>query len=284
MARAAVPKGRRGQPRRRFFDDPSLRVDLAESFRADLRQQKQASLAAKVRSPRARRSRDAVAPSSVSRYAAGKIAPTLRMARQLAAALGRPLVEAVAGFAPQHARPTPSWAQVLLTSRTYRAQAAELISMFSNVLNLIHLGVVADRERQHRRTVRPAEGTPGYRYFEIALASPVPPGSASEFLLSYQLFDAPPVFVDYARVQLTPREVRGVELWTNRSFRKRLSKPAARVWVQTWIDGKATDFVVRSSRPFTLSPFVSRQELPRPRVVVPFRPCGIHQHAQRAGR
>jgi hypothetical protein len=273
-------KGSRSHPR--FFDDPTLRVRLADGFREELRREKQAGIAASVHSPRANGSSERLDPSSVSRYAAGKVAPTLRVARQMAQALGKPLMEAVAGFAPRHARPTPSWAELLLTSRTYRAQAVELIGMFSHVLRLVHLGVITDAERQHRAVVRPAEDVTGYRYFEIVLAEPITARTAADFMLSYLLFETPSVFVDYGRVTLRRAEIHGAELWTTRAYRQKLRVPVQRVWVQTWLDGKATDFVVRSNQPFTVGPMVTRRELPRPRVVVPFRPCGIHQNAERA--
>jgi len=68
--------------------------------------------------------------------------------------------------------------------------------------------------------------------------------------------------------------------WTRRSHTERVSPGASRIWVQTWIDGKATDFVVRSSRPFTLGPMVSAEELPGgPMVIIPFHPGGMHRHA-----
>lgn len=269
------PSSARSRPR--YFDDPTLRVQLADGFREELRRQKQARVAASVHSSRpSRRSLD---PSSVSRYAAGKIAPTLRVATQLARAMGKPLVEAVAGFAPQYARATPSWAEHLLSSRTYRAQALELIDMFSHVLGLIHLGVVTDPDRQYRAVIRPSAGTPGYGYFDIALGGSMEPERATDLVLSYLLFETPPVFVDFGHIAWDGSRVCGSELWTGRTSRKRLAPPADRIWVQAWIDGKAADFVVRSNLPFTLGPFVSRHDLPRPRTLVPFRPCGIHRNA-----
>jgi len=87
-----------GNQRTRLPDDPKLRVELAPGFPQELADEKRLSIAAAVESPRAKAPRQRLDPSSVSRYARGRVAPTVRTARRLANALRKPLDEAVAGL------------------------------------------------------------------------------------------------------------------------------------------------------------------------------------------
>jgi len=286
MTPAAGPSPSQRKPRgeataSKFPDDPSIRVELAESFRRDLGEQKQMSVAAAVDSPRRKGSARRLDPSSVSRYVGGKISPTLMMARRLAAAAGRPLAEAVAGYSTRHARSTESWAKQLLYARDYRAKALALVDRFSIVLRHIHFGVVSDRKRQYRRVVRPAGDRAEYTYVEITLEKPLGHIAQAEIIISYRLLDRPPIFIDFGRIELTPELVSGFELWTRRSHVERVAPDTSRLCIQTWIDGLATDFVIRSQCPFTLGPMLWPEQLPdEPRVVVAFHPGGIHRHAR----
>jgi transcriptional regulator with XRE-family HTH domain len=264
----------------KFPDDPSIRVDLAEGFRRDLEQEKRISVAAAVHSPRRRVSAQRLNPSSVSRYVRGKVSPTLTMARRLATAAGRPLAEAVAGFSERHERSTASWAEQLLWARTYRRKAMELLESFSMVLRHIHFGVVSDRQRQYRHQLRPDRDCADYRYFEITFEQPVGEIAPADVVVSYRLVDRPPVFIDYGRITVTAEKVTGFELWTLRSHGQGISPGATSFWIQTWIDGKATDFVVRSSHPFSVGPMVLGEVIPAgPMAIIRFEPGGIHRHA-----
>lgn len=347
MEIAEKPRTRAVRPggRSRFPDDPSVRVDLAESFRRDLEGQGRAQVAEKVFSP----GRDHVLhPSSVSRYLRGRVSPTLLVARRLAAAAGRPLAEAVVAYSGRYGRPTERWAKEMFYARPFRGRVFAFLEMFNNVLGYVHFGFPTDRERGWRRVVRPQHDRPEYAYFEIIIEEPPDQAVPFDFILAYQLFERPAVFIDYGRISLAkptnrppdkacqgghpfdrppyqggPRgvealldlplspslarredltpsgtvhgqpeghvsdastdstvEVSGFELWTRRSHSERTAPGASRIWVQTWIDGKATDFVVRSRHPFTLGPMISAEELPAgPLVIIPFHPGGMHRYA-----
>jgi hypothetical protein len=232
-------------------------------------------------------------------------------------------------------------------ARPFRSRVFAFLEMFSNVLGYVHFGFPTDRERSWRRVVRPEHDRPEYAHFEIAIEEPLDETTPFDFILAYQLFEHPAVFIDYGRITVakpknrppcqveglspfipsrphplsgriegasafvdtplarsgnqTPPdgvhgqpvagrvsdlstdqsvEICGFELWTRRSHSELISPEASRIWVQTWIDGKATDFVVRSSRPFTLGPMLSAEELPAgPLVIIPFHPGGMHRHA-----
>jgi hypothetical protein len=274
MSRALRRKPRRVSSK--FPDDPSIRVDLAESFRRDLKQRRRVRVARKVLSP----GRSVLHPSSVSRYIGGKVSPTLIVAKRLAAAVGKPVTEAVAGYSARYGRPTESWTKELLFARTFRRKVFEFLGQFANVLGYVHFGFPADPARGYRRVVRPQHERPEYGYFEVQIEEPVLKDAPVEFILSYLLFEHPPLFIDYGRIAVGVDEVSGFELWTRRSHREQVSPGVSRVWVQTWLDGKVTDFVVRSSCPFTLSRMLSAGELPDgPLTVIPFHPGGIHRHA-----
>jgi hypothetical protein len=390
-------KGGRVRARPRPPDDPSIRVVLAEGFRRELGRERRARVASKVLSP----GRSVLHPSSVSRYLRGRVSPTLLVARRLAAAAGRPLAEAVVAYSGRYGRPTQRWAMEMFFARPFRSRVFAFLEMFNNVLGYVHFGFPTDRERSWRRVVRPQHDRAEYAYFEIAIDEPLDQAAPFDFILAYQLFEHPAVFIDYGRISLAsehvdfpgrrastssaravddqvskdlsahPRvlawredsgaltdltlsrafslrgrgegegasrqagnahavaetpspqpsptrkrcvgegeiseltvglpataraelvegcvsrssadatvEVSGFEIWTRRSHSERVSPGASRIWVQTWIDGKATDFVVRSSRPFTVGPMVAAEELPAgPLVIIPFHPGGMHRHA-----
>jgi hypothetical protein len=367
-------KGGRVRARPRPPDDPSIRVVLAEGFRRELGRERRARVASKVLSP----GRSVLHPSSVSRYLRGRVSPTLLVARRLAAAAGRPLAEAVVAYSRPYGRSTERWAKEMFYARPFRGRVFAFLEMFNNVLGYVHFGFPTDRERSWRRAVRPSHDRAEYAYFEIAIEGPLDQAVPFDFILAYQLFEHPAVFIDYGEITITmakaancppyqggPRgveapfdlplppslvrkgnpasagapmarrpsdddenkvpsparlpsvgegqgeggraagiletevhgqpvegcvsdpptdstvEVSGFELWTRRSHTERVSPGVSHFWVQTWIDGKATDFVVRSSRPFTLGPMLSAEKLPAgPLVIIPFHPGGMHRYGQ----
>jgi hypothetical protein len=154
----SLKTGRRGQSRARPKppDDPSIRVVLAEGFRRELDQERRARVAKKVLSP----GRGVLHSSSVSRYVAAKVFPTLIVARRLAAAAGRPLAEAVAGYSAGHGRSTQTWAKQLFYARPFRGLVFEFLDQFANVLGYVHFGFPSDPRRGYRRTVRPSHDRP----------------------------------------------------------------------------------------------------------------------------
>jgi hypothetical protein len=265
---------------RKLPDDPDIRVDLAESFRQDVRGQKLARVAKRVRSPRG----EQLHRSSLYRYVSGTLAPTLQVARRLAAAVGKPLGEVVGGLNKRHHVRTEAWTRHLLNAPAYRRRSFVLLDAFSIVLRHIHFGPPTDRSRQQRKSVSPSEGRVAFAYFEVRLASPVETEPV-DFIVSFRAFERPEVYSDYGLITLTATEIRGVELWTRRSHQEKLTQPEANFWVQTWIDGGVTEFIVRSGRPFTLGPMIWREQLPQGRlVVVPFHPGGMHRYAPEEGQ
>lgn len=282
--RASGKRGARPGARTRFPDDPGNRVELSEDFRHDLEQEKRSSVAAGVYSPRRRASAQRLDPSSVSRYISGKVSPTLTTARRLATAAGKPLAEAVAGFSERYARPTETWARQLLWARTYRGKAFDVLRSFNIVLRHIHFGIVSDFERQYRHQLRPDQDCADYRYFEVIFERPLAEIAPADMVVSYRLVDRPAVYVDYGRITITAEEVTGFELWTLRSHTQPMAPSATSFWIQTWIDGQATDFVVRSGRSFSVGPMVPAKELPAGLLtIIRFEPGGIHRYAATAG-
>ncbi len=265
----------------KFPDDPTIRVELAESFRQDLGQHRRAAVAKKVLSPGGER---VLHRTSISRYIKGTVSPTLGVARRLAAAAGRPLAEAVAGYSARYGKSTERWTKEMFYARPFRTRVFAFLEMFGNVLPHVHFGFPTDAERRCRRVVNPKRDRMGWGYFEIACDEPLTESVPFDFIVSYQLFEKPPVFIDYGKITVTAEEVRGEEMWTRRAQKERLGTPNPRLCVQTWLDGKAVDFVLRSSRPFTLGPVLAADELPAgPLTVVRFEPGGIHRHAAPGG-
>ena len=205
MKPAEKPRTRRVRAgsRSRFPDDPSVRVDLAESFRRDLEGRGRAQVAEKVFSP----GRSVLHPSSVSRYLRGRVSPTLLVARRLAAAAGRPLAEAVVAYSRPYGRSTERWAKEMFYARPFRGRVFAFLEMFNNVLGYVHFGFPADRERSWRRVLRPQHDRPEYAYFEITIDEPLDEAVPFDVILAYQLFDHPAVFIDYGRISLASEHV-----------------------------------------------------------------------------
>ncbi|MBI4518498.1 MAG: helix-turn-helix transcriptional regulator [Deltaproteobacteria bacterium] len=264
----------------KFPDDPDIRVELAESFREEVDGQKLSGVAGRVRSRRGA----PLHPSSVSRYLGGKIAPTLSVARRLAAAFNKPLGEVVAGVSARHRRRTEEWTRRLLYARPFRERTYAFIEQFSNVLGYCHFGLPTDPQRKHRRVTRPDQDRAEYVYFEVRLEKPLADVAPTNFILSFKLFDRPLIFCDYGAVRIERERIRGEEIWTRRSHVEPLRPTAQSFWVQTWIDGKAVDFVVRSSLPFTVGSMIWRELLPAgPLVIIPFHPGGVHRCGPSSG-
>jgi hypothetical protein len=261
-------------------DDPEIRVDLTQTIRDELRGQKLAPIARRVRSPRG----EQLHRSSLYRYVSGQLAPTLRIARRLAAAVGKPLGEVVGGLNARHHVPTAEWTRRLLRAPAYRRRYFAVLDAFGILLKHLHFGLPTDPKRLHRKSLSPSEGRVAFAYFEVRLESPVE-GEPVDFVISFRAFERPQVYSDYGLITLTDTEIRGVELWTRRSHREAVARPPASFWVQTWIDGAVTDFIVRSSRPFTLGPMVWQEQLPESSlVVVAFHPGGMHRYAPGGGQ
>lgn len=262
----------------KFPDDPDIRVELSENFRAALSQRDPTEIAEELAAlPGGVR----LHPSSIVRYAQGKIAPKLSVARKLAKVLDWPLTEVVAGYARRHGRPTLDWGRVLLYARTFRDRAADFLEMFrALIVPNTHFGFPNDRERGWRRQVRPRCDGFGYACFEVELDSAPSSDVPIELVVSYCLFERPRVFIDFGRITVSPGELRSVEIWTRRQARVDMSDGEKRFWVATWIDGKAVDFVIRCRWPFSVSPtMVPEAELPvGARSVVRFRPGPIHKY------
>jgi transcriptional regulator with XRE-family HTH domain len=127
---------------RKFPDDPDIQVDLADSFRQEVRTRKLSRMAKGVQSPR----RGKLHPSSLSRYLQGKLAPTMTVARRLAAAFNKPLGEVVAGISARHRRRTEEWTRRLLYAKPFRERTYAFIEQFSNVLGYCHFGLPTDPE------------------------------------------------------------------------------------------------------------------------------------------
>lgn len=279
-ARRVAAEGSKRRPPRKFPDDPKIRVELSEGFRRELSRVKQASVAAAVPSPRQGESRERLDPSSVSRYVAGKVAPTLGIARRLAAAVGRPWPEAVAAYEGQQVPSGPGWGPRLLFARSYRRQALALIERFVNLLGWVHLGVVEDRARQYRRVVRPAADRAAYAFCEIWLEAAVPAGAHVDMVVAYRLLHRPPMFIDFGLLTVTADGVHALELWTGREDGAELWVGVRRFWIQTWVDALAPDFVLRAAVPFDAGPMCWQEELPEDAgPIVAFHPSGMHQHA-----
>ena len=264
---------------RKFPDDPDIRVDLAESFRQEVRTRKLSGMANGVQSPRGGK----LHRSSLSRYLRGKLAPTMTVARRLAAAFNKPLGEVVAGISARHRRRTEEWTRRLLYAKPFRERTYAFIEQFSNVLGHCHFGLPTDPQRKHRRVTRPDQGRAEYAYFEVRPDRPLPDIAPTDFILSFKLFDRPVIFCDYGVIKIEGGRIVGEEVWTRRSHAEPVAPTAQTFWVQTWIDGKAVDFVVRSSEAFALGPMLWREQLPAgPLVVIPFHPGGVHRYAPEA--
>ena len=265
--------------RARLPDDPKLRVELAPGFRQELTGEKRLSVAAAVDSPRAKAPRQRLDPSSVSRYARGRTAPTLITARSLAHALRRPFDEIVAGFSEHYARPTVSWTKQLVFTRAYRPQVLQLIDAFHIVLRHVHFGVVSDPKRPERHLTRPQEDCAAYRVMNVTLEKPLAELVGTDILLAYRLMDRPPIFIDYGEVCIEAGRVVAHEFWTNRADTAQLVGDVCSVRIKTWIDGRATDFLVRSAQACTVSSMYAVDEpADDSGPLVTFHPGGIHRH------
>ncbi|HXQ23036.1 MAG TPA: helix-turn-helix transcriptional regulator [Candidatus Acidoferrales bacterium] len=269
-----------GNQRVRLPDDPKLRVELAPGFRQELADEKRVSIAAAVESPRAKEPRQRLDPSSVSRYARGRVAPTVRTARRLASALRTPLDEAVVGFSRGYARPTVAWLKQVLYTRRYRTQVMQVLEAFEIVLRHVHFGFVSDTERPERHLTRPEADCAAYRVMELTFEQPLSALIGTDVILAYRLLNRPPVFIDYGDVHIQPERVVAHEFWTHRADAAPLASGARTVRIKTWIDGRAVDFLVRSARRFTVSRMCEADELAvGDGPLVTFRPSGIHRHA-----
>ncbi|MFI5366553.1 MAG: helix-turn-helix domain-containing protein [Candidatus Binatia bacterium] len=269
-----------GNQRARLPDDPKLRVELAPGFRQELADEKRVSIAAAVESPRAKEPRQRLDPSSVSRYARGRVAPTVRTARRLARALRTPLDEAVAGFTRSYARPTVDWAKQVLFTRRYRAQVMQVLEAFEIVLRHVHFGFVSDTKRRERRLTRPEGDCAAYRVMEVTFEQPLAELIGTDVILAYRLLNRPPVFIDYGDVCIEPERVVAHEYWTHRADAAPLVSGARTLRIKNWIDGRAVDFLVRSARAFAVSRMYEADESAvSDGPLVTFCPGGIHRHA-----
>jgi hypothetical protein len=268
-----------GPGRVKFPDDPDIRVELSENCRAELARRDPEEIARQMAKLRGG---SRLHPTSITRYVQGKIAPKLSVARNLAKVLDWPLTEVVAGYSRRYGWPSLDWGRVLLYARTFRKRAVAFLEMFRDVIvPNTHFGFPNDRACGWRHQVRPARSDTGYACFEVILDEPVGAGRPPfDIVLSYCLFERPRVFIDFGRITVTPGEVSSVEVWTRRHDRAILADGARSFWVATWIDGKAVDFIVRSSKAFGVSPImVPEADLPPgPRAVVRFKPGPIHKY------
>lgn len=266
----------------KFPDDPDIRVRLSDNFSAELGRYDPVEVAEKLAAGGIR-----LHPSSITRYREGKIAPKLSVARKMAMALNWPLDEAVAGYGDRYARPSLDWGRALLYARGkgFRENARAFFEMFRTiVIRNTHLGFPNDGERRWRQHLRSGRDDIGYACFEIVFNEPVSAGTSVDLIISYCLFEKPRVFSDYGKMIVTSDEVRSIELWTHRSDRACLTASARSFWVATWIDGKAIDFIVRSSRPFAATEMVLEKVLPpEPRAMVRFKPGPIHKYGLAEG-
>jgi len=266
--------------RARHPDDPKLRVELAPGFRRELTGEKRVSVAAAVDSPRTAAPQQHLDPSSVSRYAHGRTDPTLLTARRLADALRKPVDEVVVGFSEHYGRPTVRWARQLLFTRAYRAQVLQLIDGFHIVLRHVHFGVVSDAQRPERHLTRPEEDCSAYRVMDVVFDRPLTELVGTDIVLAYRLLDRPPIFVDYGDVRIEADRVVTHEFWTHRSDIAPVVGDVCCMRIKTWIDGHATDFLLRSGRPFTMSSMREANASSKSGgPLVTFLPGGIHRYA-----
>lgn len=268
------------QPRGRvkFPDDPEIRVELSENFRAALTRRDPAEIAEKMA---ALSGGVRLHPSSITRYAQGKTTPKLSVARKLAKVLEWPLTEAVSSYGKRYGWPMLDWGRMLLYARTFRKRAVAFLDMFRAIVAPnTHFGFPNDRERGWRRQVRPARDETGYACFEIVLDDPVSASAPFDIVLSYCLFERPRLFIDFGKITVTRDRASSVEIWTRRHDWARLPEDARSFWVATWIDGKAVDFVLRSSRAFRVNAtMVSEAALAaEQRTIVRFKPGPIHKY------
>ncbi len=260
----------------KFPDDPDIRVRLSEDFRAALEQRDPEEIARRLAENGAAR----LHPSSIKRYAQGRIAPRLRVARKLAKLLDWPLTEAVVGYSERHARPTLDWGRVLLYARHFRQRALTFLEMFrAIVVANTHFGFPNDAVRGFRHQVRPPGNGYGYACFEVVLDEAIHEGSV-DLVISYCLFEQPRLFIDFGTITVTPSEVVLHEIWTNRGDRADRTLGEQSFWIATWVDGKAVDFVLRSATPFSVSDGMLWEKTlpPGPRTLIRFKAGPIHKY------
>jgi hypothetical protein len=101
----------------------------------------------------------------------------------------------------------------------------------------------------------------------------------TDIVLAYRLLDRPPVFIDYGDVCIAAERVVAHEFWTHRADAATFTGTACTVRVKTWIDGRATDFLVRSAQPFSVNWMKTDESAEGGGPCVTFRPGGIHRHA-----
>lgn len=172
-----------------------------------------------------------------------------------------------------------AWAKQLLFTRAYRPQVLQLIDAFQMVLCHVQFGVVSDVERPERHLTRPADDCAAYRVMSLTFDQPLAELAGTDLILAYRLLDRPPVFVEYGEVCIEGERVVAREYWTHRADAAPLAGATHTVRIKTWIDGRATDFLVRSKQPFAVTWLCETDNLAGGAPCVTFRPGGIHRHA-----